>query len=246
MLAFLRSSLYMAFLVVTVIPYAFLSILCLILPLDWRYRVTVGWPKLALWGARVILGIRWQVRGAEHMPDGPVIILSKHQSAWETLYFPSKMPRQVCFVYKKELHMVPFFGWGLASLRMIAVDRAKGRDAFEQVVRIGSRRLSEGRWPLLFPEGTRVAPGKTGRYRMGGALLAQKTGVPVLPVAHNAGDLWPRQAFIKRPGMVTVSFGPLIDTQGLDAETINQRAKDWIEGEMRNISPEHYAGDKTA
>ncbi|SUV86043.1 acyltransferase [Bordetella pertussis] len=166
-MAWLRSALYALFLIVTVIPYAFACILWAPLPLHWRYRLTVGWPRLAIWGARVICGIRWRIKGAENLPDGPAILLSKHQSAWETLFFPAHMPREVCFVYKKELHMVPFFGWGLALLRMIPIDRAKGRDAFEQVVRQGQVRLDEGRWPLLFPEGTRVPPGKTGRFKDG-------------------------------------------------------------------------------
>jgi len=245
MLAALRSLIYMVFLIVTVIPYAFACLLWAPLPLDWRYRLTVGWPRLAVWGARWIVGIRWQVRGVENLPDGPVIVLAKHQSAWETLYFPAYLPRPACFVYKKELHRVPFFGWGLALLNMIPIDRGNGREAAAQVVRIGSQRLREGRWPLLFPEGTRIAPGATGRYRMGGALLAAATGAPVLPVAHNAGSLWRRKAFIKRAGTVTVSFGPLIPTEGLDAATINARVQAWIEAEMRRISPQDYT-DGTA
>jgi len=243
MIAFLRSALYMAFLIVTVIPYAFACILWAPLPLAWRYRLTIGWPKLALWGARWIVGIRWRIVGAENLPDAPVIVLSKHQSAWETLFFPAWMPRPMCFVYKKELHRVPFFGWGLALLNMIPIDRASGRDAVDQVVRLGKQRLDEGRWPILLPEGTRVAPGKTGRYRIGGALLAARGGAPVLPVAHNAGTLWRRKAFIKHAGTVTVSFGPLIETQGLDAQTVNARVQDWIEAEMRRISPECYGAD---
>jgi len=241
-MAALRSAFYMVFLVITVIPYAFACLLWAPLPLDWRYRLTVGWPRLAVWGARIIVGIRWQVKGAEHLPDAPVVVLSKHQSAWETLFFACSLPRQACFVYKRELHRVPFFGWGLALLNMIPIDRANGRDAVAQVVRVGSQRLREGRWPVLFPEGTRIAPGKTGRYRMGGALLAAHSGVPVLPVAHNAGELWRRKAFIKRSGIVTVSFGPLVETAGLDAARINARVQAWIEGEMQRISPQHYAG----
>lgn len=136
-MAWLRSFLYMVFLAVTVIPYAFACILWAPLPLRLRYRLTVGWPRLAIWGAKVFCGIRWQVKGWENLPDQPVVLLSKHQSAWETLFFPAHMPRPVCFVYKKSLHWVPFFGWGLALLRMIPIDRAKGRDAFEQVVREG-------------------------------------------------------------------------------------------------------------
>lgn len=151
-MARLRSLLYFLFLAITVIPYAFACILWAPLPLRWRYRLTVGWPRLAIWGAKVFCGIRWQVKGWENLPDGPAVILSKHQSAWETLFFPAHMPREVCFVYKKELHMVPFFGWGLALLRMIAIDRSKGRDAFDQVVKQGQTRMDEGRWPLLFPK----------------------------------------------------------------------------------------------
>jgi len=242
-MALLRSLVYALFLALTVIPYAFACLLWAPLPLAWRYRLTVGWPRLAVWGAKVICRIRWQTRGTENLPDGPAIILSKHQSAWETLYFPAYLPREVCFVYKKELHRVPFFGWGLALLRMIPIDRARGRDAFEQVVKLGRQRLDEGRWPLLFPEGTRIAPGKTGRFKMGGALLAARTGAPVIPVAHNAGECWPRNAFIKQPGTITLSYGPPIEVAGLSPEAINQRAQAWIEAEMRRLSPQRYGDD---
>ena len=242
-MAFLRSLLYLLFLTVTVIPYALACILWAPLPQHWRYRLTVGWPGLAIWGARVICGIRWRVQGAENLPDGPAILLSKHQSAWETLFFPSHMPREVCFVYKRSLHWVPCFGWGLALLRMIAIDRSKGRDAFEQVVRQGKLRLEEGRWPLLFPEGTRVAPGKTARFKMGGALLASRTGAPVIPIAHNAGECWRRNAFIKRPGLITVSIGPAIESQGKTPEELNREVQAWIEGEMRRLNPERYGAE---
>lgn len=239
-MARLRSLLYAIFLIVTVIPYAFACVLWAPLPLHLRYKLTVGWPRLAIWGARVICGIRWQVKGWENLPEGAAVILSKHQSAWETLFFPAYMPREVCFVYKKELHMVPFFGWGLALLRMIAIDRSKGRDAFEQVVAQGRKRMDEGRWPLLFPEGTRVPPGQAGRFKMGGALLASRTGAKVIPVAHNAGECWRRNAFVKRPGLVTLSIGPAIESQGLTPEELNQKVQGWIEGEMRRLNPERY------
>src|SRR5690606_34240427 len=129
-------------------------------------------PRLAVWGAKVITGVRWQVKGWDNLPDAPVVILSKHQSAWETLWLPAHMPRQLCFVYKRELHRVPFFGWGLALLDMIAIDRTDRRGAMEQVMRQGKDRLEQNRWPILFPEGTRVAPGQVGRYLAGGARLA--------------------------------------------------------------------------
>ena len=230
----IRSALYAAFLVITVIP------LWAPLPMHWRYRLTVGWPILAVWGARVICGIRWKVEGIENLPDAPAVVLSKHQSAWETCFLPYCLPRQVCFVYKKELHLVPFFGWGLGLLGMIPIDREKGRDAFDQVVAIGTQRLNSGIWPLLFPEGTRVAPGKVGRYKMGGALLATQAGVPVIPVAHNAGECWRRNAFIKYPGLVTVRFGPVIPSTGLTPDELNARVQEWIEGEMHKLNPERY------
>lgn len=242
-MAAIRSTLYFIFLAVTVIPYAFACFLWSPLPLKWRYKLTAGWPRLAVWGAKVIVGIRWEIKGAENFPDGPAILLSKHQSAWETLFFTGYMPREVCFVYKKELHKVPFFGWGLALLRMIPIDRAKGRDAFEQVVRVGQLRINEGRWPILFPEGTRIAPGKTGRYKLGGALLATRTGTGVIPIAHNAGECWPKNAFIKKPGLITVSVGPMIASHGLDAEALNRKVQEWIEGEMHQLNPERYGID---
>lgn len=242
----LRAVLYQAFLIITVIPYAFLCLICSPLSLRWRYRITAGWPRMAVWGARVILGIRWEIKGWDNLPDGPGIILSKHQSAWETLFFPAYMPRQLCFVYKKELHRIPFFGWGLALLRMIPIDRSKGRDAFEQVVALGQKRIDEGRWPILFQEGTRIAPGTAGRYKLGGARLAVRTGTPVIPVAHNAGELWPRRAFVKRPGLVTVSIGPPIDPTGLSAEELNDKVRDWIETEMRTLNPERYEPSRPA
>ena len=239
-MTFLRSLVFMIVLIVTVIPYALCCVLWAPLPLAWRYRLTLGWPRLALWAATWILGIRYQTRGVEHLPDGPVILLSKHQSAWETLYFAAKLPRDAVFVYKRELHHVPFFGWSLALLSMIPIDRSKGRESFEQVVRIGSQRLAEGRWPVLFPEGTRTAPGEVGRYKQGGALLACRTGVSVVPVAHNAGECWPRNAFIKTPGLVTVSFGPALSPEGHSPATLNRAVRDWIEAEMRVLNPERY------
>lgn len=239
-MAWIRSALYMAFLTITVIPYAFACLAWSFLPLHQRYRLTMGWPRLAIWGARIILGIKWQIKGWENLPNGPAVILAKHQSAWETLFLPAYLPRQACFVYKKELHRVPFFGWGLALLGMIPINRSKGRDAFEQVVEIGQKRLNEGRWPVLFPEGTRVAPGKTARFKTGGAMLAVRTGAPVVPIALNSGECWPRNAFIKKPGHITVSIGPPIESAGRNAAEVNQLVQKWIESEMRILNPERY------
>jgi 1-acyl-sn-glycerol-3-phosphate acyltransferase len=240
MMAWLRASIYYLFLTITVIPYAFLCLLCAPLPLHWRYRITMGWPRLATWGARVFCGVRWQVEGTENLIDGPAVVLAKHQSAWETLFLPSHLPREVCFVYKRELHRIPFFGWGLALLRMIPIDRAKGKEAFEQVVQIGQQRLDEGRWPILFPEGTRIAPGKMGRFKMGGALLAIRTNSPIIPIAHNAGECWPRHAFTKKPGLITVRIGAPISPEGLTPEALNDKVSAWIEAEMKSLNPERF------
>lgn len=242
-MAFLRALFYQVFLIVTVIPYAIACILWMPLPLRLRYRLTVGWPRLAVWGAKVILGLKWQVKGWDNLPDAPAVLLSKHQSAWETMFFAGYMPRDVCFVYKRELHRVPFFGWGLALLRMIPIDRAKGREAVDQVIKVGCQRLEEGRWPLLFPEGTRIAPGQAGRYKLGGVLLAKAAGAPIIPIAHNAGERWPRNAFLKKPGTITVSIGPLIQTQGRTATEVNREVEAWIENEMRVLNPERYGGE---
>ncbi|MGG4776152.1 lysophospholipid acyltransferase family protein [Paenalcaligenes sp. Me52] len=237
----LRAVLYQLFLLITVIPYSILCLLWSPLPLRWRYKLTAGWPHLAVWGAKYILGIRWQVKGWENLPDGPAVLLSKHQSAWETMFFCGYLPKDVCFVYKRELHRVPFFGWGLALLRMIPINRSNGRDAMKQIVKTGQERLNEGRWPLLFPEGTRIPPGETGRYKQGGAMLACRTNSMVIPIAHNAGECWPRNAFIKTPGLITVSFGPAINPEGMSQATLNQAVEDWIEGEMRVLNPERYS-----
>lgn len=231
----IRASAYYALLIITVIPYAFITLLVAPLPLHWRYRITIGWPRLAVWGAKTICGVRWRIEGAQNLPDGPAIVLSKHQSAWETLFLPSHLPREVCFVYKRELHNVPFFGWGLALLRMIPIDRARGKEAFEQVVQIGQQRLDEGRWPILFPEGTRIAPGKMGRFKMGGALLASRTNTPIVPIALNAGECWPRNSFIKNPGVITVRIGELIYPEGLTPEELNDKVYAWIEAQMKSM-----------
>lgn len=240
MIATLRAILYYSFLSITVIPYAFFCLACAPLPLHWRYRLTMGWPRMAVWGAKFFCGVRWRIEGAENLPNGPAILLAKHQSAWETLFLPSHLPREVCFVYKRELHRIPFFGWGLALLRMIPIDRAKGKEAFEQVVQTGQKRLDEGRWPILFPEGTRIAPGKMGRFKMGGALLASRTGAPIVPIAHNAGEFWARHAFSKKPGTVIVRIGEPIPSEGLTPEELNDKVYLWIEAQMRDLNPERF------
>lgn len=235
----LRSLALALVLAVVTPPFSIIAMLTFALDGHTRYRVITTWTDIALWFVRHVCGIGYRVVGAENIPATPSVILSKHQSAWETMALQHVFP-PLCFVLKKELLRVPFFGWGLAQMPMISIDRAAGKDALAQVLEQGRKRLEEGFWVLVFPEGTRVAPGKSRRYKPGGAYLAAQTGAPVVPVAHNAGEFWRRRAFLKYPGTVTVSIGPTIDSKGLSAEEINRRAEEWIEGEMRRLFPHHY------
>jgi 1-acyl-sn-glycerol-3-phosphate acyltransferase len=239
-MAAIRSLLYLLVQMVTVIPWAFVCLACAPLPLATRYRVTVQWPRAMTWVGRWICGLRWEVLGAENLPDGPAILLPKHQSTWETFYLIWAMPRDLCFVFKRELLYVPFFGWGMALLKMIHIDRSQSRTAFESVVSQGEAQLSSGRWVIIFPEGTRYPAGVSGRYKSGGARLAIRTGVPVVPIAVNAGRLWPKKKLIKKPGLITVSIGKPINSAGKTPEQLTSEVETWIEAEMRRISPADY------
>ena len=235
MAALLRSLLFALFEIVITIVFAILALLCFPLPARARYRIITTWSRLIVAGARTICGIRYSVLGAENVPPPPFIVLAKHQSAWESLVFQVIFPPQV-WVVKREVLWIPFFGWGLALLSPIAIDRGAGSRALNKLLEQGRERLARGYCIVIFPEGTRVKPGHRGKYRAGGAWLAVKTGTTVLPVAHNAGELWPRNAFIKRPGLVTVSIGAPIDARRFTPDALNGKVEDWIENEVRRIN----------
>ena len=201
-----------------------------------RYRLITGYNHAVIFMARGVLGIRYVVRGAENLPTQPAIILAKHQSAWETVAFLCLFP-PVSPVIKQELLKVPFFGWAFRMLSPIAIDRSGGREALKQIVSQGREKLAQGFWVLVFPEGTRIAPGEKGRYGIGGGWLAAETGAPIVPIAHNAGEVWPKNAFIKRPGTITVSIGPVIDTTGKSAAELTRAVEAWIEDEMTRLPP---------
>ncbi len=243
-LTVLRSALYLVLFVGTVLPYAACVVLWSWLPMPRRYWMVLGWTRFAIASARVVCGIRYEVHGMENLPDGPAIVLCKHQSAWETLWLTTAMPRPLCYVYKRELHYLPFVGWAMATLDMIRIDRARGHDAFEQVVEQGTRRLAQGAWIVIFPEGTRTAVGAAPHYKSGGARLAVRTGTPIVPIAHNSGEFWPRRAFLKMPGTIVVSIGPTIEPGGRSAEEVGRIVETWIEDEMHRIAPHHY-GDSS-
>lgn len=239
-MAAIRSILFLLVQLVTVIPWAFVCLACAPLPLATRYRVTVQWPRAMTWVGRWLCGMRWEVIGADNLPDGPAILLPKHQSTWETFYLIWAMPRDLCFVFKRELLYVPFFGWGMALLKMIHIDRRQTRIAFESVVLQGAEQLASGRWVIIFPEGTRIPVGTHGKYKTGGARLAIRTGAPVIPIAVNAGRLWPKKKLIKTPGLITVSIGKPIASAAKTPEELTSQVETWIETEMRRISPADY------
>lgn len=235
----IRNLLFMLALAIFTPLYALIGMATFPFGPETRHKIIRGWPRIMAWVIKHVLGIPYRLIGTENIPAGPAIIVSKHMSAWETIMLQDIFPPMV-FVMKREIHKVPFFGWGIAQMPMIAIDRTAGKDALAQVEEQGRDRLAHGFWVTIFPEGTRVAPGSKKRYKAGGSWLAAQTGTSVVPVAHNAGEFWPRNAFFKRPGDVVVSIGPVIDTRGLSAEEINRKAETWVEGEMRRLFPHHY------
>jgi 1-acyl-sn-glycerol-3-phosphate acyltransferase len=244
---FLRSLLLLIFLIVFTIPYATACFIAFpFMHADRRYWMAVGWCRSVVAVLHGLSGIRHTVQGMENLPDGPAVLLSKHQSAWETVAFPALMPRPLCYVFKRELLYVPFFGWALGMLKMVHINRKEGKHAFASVTRQGKLRMEEGAWVIMFPEGTRTPTGKQGKYKTGGARFAIATGAPVVPIAHNAGRVWPRNSFIKYPGIVTVSIGKPIDTRGLTPDEVNMRVETWIEAEMRRIDPAAYGAGRNA
>lgn len=240
----IRSTLFMAYAILwSVLTAPLVVVAALLLRGLWGYRFGKLWRLGIQFGVEHLLGIRPQVIGLENMPAEPCVILAKHQSAWETMTLQDTVPHGAycVFVLKKELLKVPFIGWGLGAMKMISIDRAAGRDALDQVVTQGRERLEQGFYVIIFPEGTRVPPGQKKRYKPGGAYLATHVGCKVVPIAHNAGELWPRQAFLKKSGTITVSIGPAFDATGLSEAEVNRRAEEWIEGEMHRISPHRYS-----
>jgi len=200
-----------------------------------RYAIAQWWVRFNLWMLKHICGMTHEVHGLENIPEKNGVILSKHQSAWEAFHFQAIFPPLV-FLLKQELLRIPVWGWAMATLEPIAIDRGAKTAALKQVLRDGEARLQAGRWVVIFPEGTRVPPGQRGRYNASGGMLAHRAGCPVLPVAHNAGEFWRRNAFLKFPGVIQVHIGPPIDASQLSAAEVNKRAEEWIEARMVEIS----------
>jgi len=242
----LRSALFVLFMAVTVVPWA-LAVLAMapFVGSTKIYWACVGWLRLAMWGCRTICGLRERVTGMEHVPTaadkhGAVLLAPKHQSTWETFAFPTLMPHPLAYVFKRELLYIPFFGWAMARMDMIHIDRSKRNEAWSKVAAQGRRLFAQGVWVIMFPEGTRTPRGSQGTYKTGASRLAVATGVPIVPIAVNSARCWPRKSFLVRPGVVDVSIGPPIPTAGRDADEVMREVETWIETEMRRIDPEAY------
>ncbi len=232
---YLRSTVFWcAFFVSTTFFGLLIAVVGWLIPSRWSYGLARIWCMINIYTLRLVCGLRWRVEGRANIPTRPHIYFAKHQSTWETMALAMLLQPQV-HVIKRELLRIPFFGWGYSAMRPIAIDRAAGRAAVEQMVAQGRERLTAGWSIMIFPEGTRVPPGRTERYRMGGAILATETGVPVLPIAHNAGEFWPRHSFVKWPGTITVVIGESITPEGKTPDEINAEAREWLEATMNRI-----------
>jgi 1-acyl-sn-glycerol-3-phosphate acyltransferase len=222
-----------------------LSPFLLLFPQKTSYRILCRWTVFNIWWLKLSCGVKYRILGRENInPEYNGIILANHQSTWETMMIPYLFP-PISWVLKKELFKIPFFGWALSIVKPIAIDRSAGSSAVDQVKTKGKQCLDEGNWVCIFPEGTRVKPGHKERYRMGGALLADHCakhsedgkGYPVYPVAHNAGECWPRHSYLKFPGTITVSIGQPFSVEGLDPGEINDKVRAWIEAEVEKMPP---------
>lgn len=229
-----RSLAFMLYQLAITPPYAIAIVGSFCLPAALRFAMCAHWCRAMLWGGRVICGIRHEIVGLENLPATPHIVMSKHSSTWETLALHMFFP-PLSFVAKKELLSLPFFGWAFALASPITIDRKSGTDAMQQIVTQGRERFRQGFWIVIYPEGTRIRAGTRAKYKTGGARLAIELGAPILPVAHNAGHLWPKGVFDKRPGTVTISFGMPIRPDGKEAAALMREIEAWVEGEVARL-----------
>ncbi len=205
------------------------------LPFEWRYKIGRAWCVLMMWCMKIFVGLRYEVEGLENIkPENTAIIFSNHQSAWETLALRVILPTQSA-VMKRELLYLPLWGWSLLLLKSIVIDKRNARGALKSLVKDGTRYLNEGIWVLIFPEGTRAGAREVLPFSIGGAMLAHKSGFPVVPVVHNAGDFWARYSFLKYPGTIKVKIGAPIETKGRKASDINAEVETWIKAELAKL-----------
>jgi 1-acyl-sn-glycerol-3-phosphate acyltransferase len=246
-MAAVRALVFLLFQCVVTPVYAAVMVLLFWIPRVPMYRIAASWCSTNLWGARWICGIRHRVIGGENIPPraSPHIVMSKHSSTWETLALNFLFP-PLAFVAKKELLSIPFFGWGFSLASPITIDRKAGKDAMAQMAEQGRVRLAQGFWIVIYPEGTRIRAGTRAHYKTGGARLAIALGVPIVPVAHNAGYLWPKGVLGKRSGTITVSIGKPIPPEGGDMQGLTNEIERWIESEVARLgNPVRRPGAKS-
>ena len=231
----LRSILFNLGFIVSIIIFGSIILLLAPLPIAARHRALRWWSSLCGSMLRWFCGLKVDIQGREHLPSTPVIFLANHQSTWETIIFQSILP-PLSWVVKRELKWIPLFGWALAVMRPIAIDRSAGKKAMTQVIEQGQDRLQHGISIIIFPEGTRVPNGERRRYGFGGAVLATTTEYPIVPIAHNAGEFWPRHGFIKKPGTIRMVIGPQIVTKGRNVEEVNKEVQEWIESQLEQFN----------
>lgn len=237
----IRSLVYFVLMSLTVVIFGLaIGIAGWALPVAYTDRIATAWGGVNLWLQRVVCGLKVNIEGMDNLPSGHAIVMSKHQSTWETIALRGLLAPHQSWVLKKELLSIPIFGWGLRRARSIAIDRKAGRRAVIQVVKEGKERLEEGRLVIIFPEGTRTAPGQRKKYGLGGAVLAEKSGAPVTPIAHNAGVYWRRRGVRKYPGTIEVRIGPPITSQGRKAAEIMADVENWIEERLENLPNDYH------
>ena len=234
--AYIGSSILFIYILISVPLFGPMILICALFPYDVRYKAANLWIASVIWLTKAGCGLTYEVEGLENLPKDQVfIVLSKHQSAWETLALRLFLPKQTT-VLKRSLTWIPIGGWALSTLKPIAIDREQPRAALRSLVDQGCKRLAEGFIVVVFPEGTRAAPGENLKFNAGGALLAHQSGHPVIPLAHNAGEFWPRYSFLKYPGTIKVKIGPAITSKGKKAKEINSEAETWIAQAMTEIT----------
>jgi 1-acyl-sn-glycerol-3-phosphate acyltransferase len=234
-LQWLASVLYTTVLFLDSLVFGFVIVLFGWLPFRKLYGFARAWALTNMKLAEFFCGLGWVVEGSEHIPrEGAHVSMWKHTSTWETMAQMVVFPPQA-WVLKREILWIPLVGWATWLLKCIAIDRGAGHRAVNQVLDQGRERLAAGIWVLIFPEGTRMAPGETRKYGMSGSLLASQAGAFIVPVAHNAGDFWPRRGLVKKPGLIRVVIGPPIEATGRDPRELNAAVQGWIEGRMREL-----------
>ena len=234
-LLYCRSGLLFVMVLAATIIFGFLMLIAALLPFSLQYKLASFWGAYVMFMVKAICGLSYQTTGLENLSnDQNAIVLCKHQSAWETIFLVAALPPS-SILLKKSLLWIPFWGWAMATLKPIAINRSSPKEALSQLLKQGAKRLQEGYWIIMFPEGTRTVPGEQHKFSASGSLLAQRTGYPIIPIAHNAGEFWPRYSFLKYPGVIQVRIGSAIATEGRKSRDINVEAETWIKNAMHEI-----------